>query len=596
VRRTRRGRRSGPSVGFVAEKGTEAVRCCWCGADGIASGTPVCPQCKKGIADLLPPDYILRGGRYRVEKALGKGGFGITYRALDTEFERYVAIKEYFPGSYAHRDPNSGSLTVTTDDVQGIQKGLESFRREGRHLARVEHPNIPAVYDRFDENNTSYMVMEFLEGRSIKQLMQGKPLSPEQVTKIMEDLVSALGAVHQHGIHHLDIKPDNVIVQSSGRVVLIDFGAARQGTSFGDTSIAAMTPAYAPLELQARQNYGPETDIFELGMMLHQMLTATLPPSANERLISKQDWEPEGIEEPWRTLIVEATRLRSEDRPKDVRSWWYQTDPEALTDGATVVSPAAVATGVGESGPASQNVSRVTAARRAGQMATAPNAPVDSDSVTRMLETETKRDERRGGANPALIGGGVVGLAALVGIGAMMMGKPGGGTPVASPSAASGVATNPSPAANGATNEQRANATRALLATLNKINASPPGSDAEIKKLAEEVKKELADGADVNTTSDDGTSALHVVAVFGWSDIAKDLVQRGANVNVRDLQARTPLHIAALGDTAAVAKILLASGARMDAEDREGKTPLKLAVESKSPETEKVIRARMKSP
>lgn len=529
-----------------------SVRCCWCGMDGIVAGTPVCPNCKKGIADVLTPEFVLRSGRYRIEKALGKGGFGITYRALDTEFERYVAIKEYFPTSYAHRDQNSGSLTVTTDDVQSIQKGLESFQREGRHLARVEHPNIPTVYDRFDENNTSYMVMEFLEGKSLKQVMQGKPLPPEQVSQIMEALVSALAAVHAQGIHHLDIKPDNVIVQSSGRVVLIDFGAARQGTTFGDTSIAALTPGYAPLELQARQAYGPETDIFELGMMLHQMLAGKLPPSANERLLNNRDWEPVGVEEPWRELIIEATKLRQDERPKDVRTWWYRT--------AKVSDP--------EIHLSSKTVERPTPGR------VAPLRPATNDAT--IVATPDIRVPEQRKSNPALLGGAIV--AALVGlgiVGAMFLKPPQnaqGTTP--SPVAPSTPAAPPTPSASVGDQKQL---DADLKKTLNRLHTE---SDPSLDKIATAALALLKKGAHPDVESSEGIRVLHVAAFLDDEELAKTALEKGANPTARDRDGITPLHVCAQSGTPAVARLLLASGADKNAKNKDSKIPLQIAQEN----------------
>ncbi len=528
-----------------------SVRCCWCGLDGIVAGTPVCPNCKKGIADVLTPDFILRSGRYRIDKALGKGGFGITYRALDTEFERYVAIKEYFPTSYAHRDRNTGSLTVTTDDVQSIQKGLESFQREGRHLARVEHPNIPTVYDRFDENNTSYMVMEFLEGKSLKQVMQGKPLPPEQVSQIMEALVSALAAVHAQGIHHLDIKPDNVIVQSSGRVVLIDFGAARQGTTFGDTSIAALTPGYAPLELQARQAYGPETDIFELGMMLHQMLTGKLPPSANERLLNNRDWEPEGVEEPWHALIVEATKLRQDERPKDVRTWWYRT--------AKVSDP--------EIHLASKTVERPTQGRHLGLL-----RPTTSDATIAPKADVRVPIERK--TNPAVVGGVVVVLIGLTAVGAMFLKPPQnaqGTTPT--PAASASPTATPAPKL---TAEEQKKLDAELRQALNHLHID---KEPSLDKIAKASLAAIKKGANPDMESSEGIRALHVAAFLDDEELAKTAIEKGANVNARDRDGITPLHFCAQSGTPAVARLLLANGADKNAKNKDSKIPLQIAEE-----------------
>jgi serine/threonine protein kinase len=555
------------------EKGTKSVRCCWCGFDGIEAGTPVCPNCKKGIADVLPPDSVLRGGRYRIEKVLGKGGFGITYRAWDTEFERTVAIKEYFPTSYAHRDHNSNALTVTTDDIHGIEKGLDGFRREGRHLARVEHPNIPTVYDRFDENNTSYMVMEFLDGRSLKYVMQGKPLPVDQVVQIMDALVSALSATHAQGIHHLDIKPDNVIVQANGRVVLIDFGAARQGNNFGDTSIAALTPGYAPLELQARQAYGPETDIFELGMMLHQMLTGKLPPSANERLLTQQNWAPEGVDEPWKTLIIEATRLRADERPTDVRAWWYRS--EAVANSSTI--PSSVQT-VERPGLLAPTINRGQSSTPGKNDATVVQGTNKSRVFTQQEDTRIQpKPQPKPNSTMMGVGIGVVALAGFIAF--LAFSKPGttqgsDATPTPSPSATTKATTTPE-ASQGPSQLERQEATNELKVVLGKINSA--ASDEEIVALLPSVKKAIEKGADVDASSSRGVTSLHYAAALGEADLAEFICNKRADVNIRDEGGKTPLHYAAGAGSVAIVQMLLKRNANANAKDAEGKTPLEKA-------------------
>ncbi|GAB4460830.1 MAG: hypothetical protein OHK0029_25340 [Armatimonadaceae bacterium] len=552
----------------------------------------------------MPPTATLRGGRYQIEKALGKGGFGITYRAMDTEFERIVAIKEYFPTSYAHRDPNTGSLTVTTDDVQSIEKGLESFRREGRHLARVEHPNIPTVYDRFDENNTSYMVMEFLEGKSLKQVMQGKPLPVSQVAQIMEALVSALAATHAQGIHHLDIKPDNVIVQSNGRVVLIDFGAARQGTTFGDTSIAAMTPGYAPLELQARQAYGPETDIFELGMMMHQMLTGKLPPSANERLLIQHHWEPEGVEEPWRSLIIEATQLRQEDRPSDVRVWWYRTDAAATssTSGSvkTIEGPGVFGIGPNRGTVTPHDAQTVPTPPNSGRGGRGDDTVIGGPGTVMAGGTGADSSEKdKPNMTVISVGIGAVAVAALIGFFAF---AGNGKQPVSSaspsvPVVANNNAASPTPAAatpeptpQGPTTADKLRATNDLKVILGKI---PETADKELPRLLEQVKTLVESGADVDVTNNNGVAALHFAAALGEEEIADFLLDRRANPNIRDSEGLTPLHYVALGGSEEVCSILLKRKANPKAKNAQGQTPLQVATEYDNGGVAKLLKAKM---
>lgn len=311
------------------------MRCCWCEQDKLKPGTTACPHCGRIIANLLLPHTTLHGGRYHIEKALGQGGFGITYRAMDRELNRVVAIKEFFPKGQAHREAGSAKIVFNSiEGDAGMNARVDSFQREGQNLAKLEHPNIPTVYENFTENNTAYLVMAFVDGQSLKDKMpvrertpEGKekrqPLPQSEVRRIIEGLVSALATAHSEGVYRLDIKPENVLITAAGRPVLVDFGAARQGTTFNTSSLVALTPQYAPPELVTRQPYGPFTDIFELGMMLYQMLTGELPPDATSRLASAREaaWEPTGISEPWRALITAALRMEPAKRPSSINAW-----------------------------------------------------------------------------------------------------------------------------------------------------------------------------------------------------------------------------------------------------------------------------------
>ncbi len=269
-------------------------------------------------------------------EAIGAGGgFGITYHAWDNNLERFVAIKEFCLLS-ASRDPETNAIFFRDD----ARLDKDAFEREGRNLARVKHPNVPAVYENFLENNTAYLVMEFINGTSLKSRMPlvekvadntdfrfGKrlfqPLPEAEVRRIIGDLVDALDAAHTQNVYHLDIKPDNILVDSLGKAFLIDFGAARQKMFFSTNSSPVMTPAYAPYELLMGLSCGPESDIFSLGMMLHEMLPGELPPSAMARYVPPTaSWYPGDLAEPWQTVVKDALQMQPETRPKDVHAWW----------------------------------------------------------------------------------------------------------------------------------------------------------------------------------------------------------------------------------------------------------------------------------
>ena len=257
-------------------------------------------------------------GRYRIDVRLSKGGFGNTYQALDLTLERAVAIKEFYPQNLADRE--TGQLVAFPSKEGEYERWLQRFVREGKILAQLSHPGIVTVYDLFEEWGTAYMVMEFLEGRTLEAELHTQPehrFSEPRVVEMITTLVNALDTIHQKGIYHLDLKPANIMVKQDGSIVLIDFGSAKQ--DFSKTT-RAYTPAYAPPELFTGESLGPESDLFELGMMLHELLTGIRPPSVFER--DQNIWDPQTLSEPWRTMLIEALRLRRVHRPGSVKKWW----------------------------------------------------------------------------------------------------------------------------------------------------------------------------------------------------------------------------------------------------------------------------------
>jgi tetratricopeptide (TPR) repeat protein len=283
---------------------------------------------------VLIPGTLLRGGDYQIDYALGRGGFGITYRAAHTFLEKVVAIKEFYPQEQAHREGETGRLTVPTSQEESYQRGLQRFEREGRTLAKLNHPNVVQVVDLFKERGTAYLVMELLAGNTLKDELDsqpGKKLSVKRVKTVMTALVDALTVVHQQGIYHLDLKPDNVMVTPEGRIVLVDFGASRQNLSTRSSSrqsTRAFTEGYAAPEVISGEQVGAESDLFELGMMLHEMLTGKLPPSALNRALFNDNWIPQDLDEPWQGMITAALQIKPENRPKSVQGWWEAVQHE----------------------------------------------------------------------------------------------------------------------------------------------------------------------------------------------------------------------------------------------------------------------------
>lgn len=301
------------------------MRCLNCYQDNLPLSTVTCPKCRVHLPSLMR-DILSSGtildNKYHVDYALGRGGFGITYRAMHLKTEQLVAIKEFYPHEYAIRDSSTGSLTILSSSKDAYRRGLQRFLREAKTLARLNHPNIVRVQDFFEQGKTAYLVMELISGISLRERLEQKPsksLPSETIEQIVTPIVSALATAHAASIYHLDLKPDNILIAPDGRVVLIDFGASKQGMSTKTTR--AFTLDYAPLEVVSAKEIGPESDLYELGVMIYEMLSGKKPPNALER-IADNSWQPIKLNQPWQNLIQEALFLEKDKRPDSVKTWW----------------------------------------------------------------------------------------------------------------------------------------------------------------------------------------------------------------------------------------------------------------------------------
>jgi parallel beta-helix repeat protein len=274
------------------------------------------------LSDMLAPGMVLRDA-YRLEYPIGRGAYGITYRARHASLDQIVAIKEFYPREHALRKGTAGQVAVSPDQQDVYVRNLERFVQQGRILGQLSHRNVVRVFDLFKERGTAYLVMELIDGVTLRDILNETPgaaLPLERVEAVTEQLVGALAAVHEHRIYHLDVKPENILVSPEGRVVLVDFGASRQG--FSRLSTQAFTVQYAAPEVVAGDDVGPDSDIFELAMILYEMLAGERPPCALERLLKKTDWAPTHLAEPWRGLLLRALAMKRSDRPTSVTAWW----------------------------------------------------------------------------------------------------------------------------------------------------------------------------------------------------------------------------------------------------------------------------------
>lgn len=269
-----------------------AGQCSHCGYDFLET---------KEIHHQLKP-YTILAGKYLVGDVLGEGGFGITYIGYDLNLEIRVAIKEFFPNGYATRESkNTSVLTVYAGkNIDIVYKWRDNFLKEARSLAKCANlSGVVGVKDFFQENNTAYIVQEFLEGQTLKEYCKerGGKLPVEQLLSALEPVILALEEVHKEGLIHRDISPDNIMLLRGGQMKLLDFGAARDFTQEGDKSLSVLLkPGYAPEEqYRTKGNQGPWSDIYALAGTIYKCITGVTPPESMERMRKDELQRPSAL-------------------------------------------------------------------------------------------------------------------------------------------------------------------------------------------------------------------------------------------------------------------------------------------------------------
>ncbi len=256
----------------------ESYPCPNCGYSGQESNNP----------HYLDPGTTLSSGRYRVGQVVGAGGFGVTYSAWDTELVRRVAIKEYMPGEFSTRMPGSTIITIYGGEKhQQFESGMLKFHDESERLAKfTEVPGIVQIYDCFFENNTAYIVTEFLRGETLDERIRREGKLPvSEAIEIIVPVLDALTEVHKEQIIHRDIAPNNIFLTSDGKVKLLDFGAARTATGSHSKSLTVLYKEGFTAEEQYQSNgtQGPWTDVYSAAATLYKALTGNTPDGALER-------------------------------------------------------------------------------------------------------------------------------------------------------------------------------------------------------------------------------------------------------------------------------------------------------------------------
>lgn len=311
----------------------------------------ICPHCGYIVgthaeeAIHIEPGTLLYD-RYIVGKVLGFGGFGVTYIAWDGRLEQKVAIKEYLPGEFSTRMPGQSRVTVFNGEKsEQFHDGLHKFVEEAKHLAKFQNEaGIVKIFDSFEENETAYIVMEYLDGETLTSyLKREKTIAPDDAVAMLMPLMESLQVVHEEGLLHRDIAPDNIFLTKTGEVKLIDFGASRYATTSHSRSLTVIIkPGYSPEEqYRSRGDQGPHTDVYALGATLYKMITGKTAPDAMERRAKYESQNKDILEEPhkiqknvplnYENAILNAMNVRIEDRTPDVETFVKElhADPPA---------------------------------------------------------------------------------------------------------------------------------------------------------------------------------------------------------------------------------------------------------------------------
>lgn len=278
----------------------------------------------------LQQDYTLQDGNYRILKVLGQGGFGITYLAIQVRLDRKVAIKEFFMKDFCERNETTRQVTLgTAGSRETVNSCRKKFLKEAKHIAKLDHPNIIRIIDVFDENSTSYYVMEYIEGGSLENKLGTTGLSMSDATRYILQVAEALKYIHKKNIAHLDIKSSNIMLNGNDEIVLIDFGVSKQyDLTGGQTSVSPVgrSSGYAPLEQydpNGVKDFSPQTDIYSLGATYFKLLTGITPLNAFRitKDFLQEKLKAKGVPTAVISIICKSMEKLKENRFSDVSSF-----------------------------------------------------------------------------------------------------------------------------------------------------------------------------------------------------------------------------------------------------------------------------------
>jgi hypothetical protein len=407
------------------------------------------------LIDELQPGSKLLKGQYTITRYLNSGGFGITYLAKDS-LDRDVVIKECFPSSVCRRSKVvvAARSRAHTAELRSI---VQLFVREARSLAKIVHPNIVAVHQVFEDNGTAYMAIDYIDGLDLQQIIdgEGEMLTPEHIVQITEKLLHAVGFIHENDMLHRDISPDNVLIDKTGKPILIDFGAAREHASKTTRAMSALRvvkDGYSPQEFYiAGSEQGPWSDLYALGATIYHLISGEAPVNGQARLAALAEDRPDpyvplsGRFPAYPPGFLEAIDRALQTLPKQrlqSAAAWLEMYHNAA---AAAAAPAAEAP-AGVDDAVQRVLDDFKREEAQGEVAVRPSRPL-AKAASRAPETAVAPPSDRRGKSPVqLVAGIAVALVVVAGgymvLGSKMVPSPGDATATAAEPAAKATDTD----------------------------------------------------------------------------------------------------------------------------------------------------------
>lgn len=305
----------------------------------------VCPHCGFNEAALRQESYYLKpgtviGGKYIVGKALRYGGYTVTYIGMDAEKNRKVMIKEYLPSDFSTRSEGETEVTIYSGDAcEQFEQGLTTFLNEANRIQQLQNPQgIMRVYDCVAENDTGYVISEYLEGKTLKQMMEeGKRFSVQEAKEFVCGILEGLRQVHPLNIIHCDISPETILVANTGEIKLLDFGATRYVTTANSKSLAIiLKQGFAPEEqYRSRGQRGPWTDVYALGAVMYYMITGVVPVESVDRALMDELKEPSKLGVPIppniENALMNALNVYQKDRTPSAEIFYQELNSSQVS-------------------------------------------------------------------------------------------------------------------------------------------------------------------------------------------------------------------------------------------------------------------------